>query len=111
MNQSATQGEFLFHTTRQFTGPPFPKRFDLPVYRRYQIVIALQFYPEQSGEKGQIFRYGQIGIKRKTSRHIPYPFPNGPIIGHDIGPIDRSPPAVGNRCCGKEQDSAIPGQC
>ena len=97
MYQSTTQRQFLFHTTGQFASPPFTKWLDLPVNRRYEIVIILDRNSKQSCKKCQILFNRQIGIQRKTSGHIADSPTNLLVIGHNIQPINRSLSTIGNQ--------------
>ena len=95
MNQSTAQSQFLLHTTRQFPRTPFSKWFYLSVNRSDQIIIIFHAYPEQGCEKFKIFLDRQIGIKRKTPRHISHPFADFFILPDNIESIYRRHSIVG----------------
>ena len=70
MDQGATQGQFLFHAARKFSGTAFLERLDLLVDVLYKVVVFLDSRLENGGKELHIFFDGHVLVQRKTPRHI-----------------------------------------
>src|SRR5262249_33482228 len=70
MNERAAEGELLLHAAREGAGATVLELLDLGVDRRDLLVLALDAGAEDRREEPQVFLDAEIGIERKTSRHV-----------------------------------------
>src|SRR6188508_2870222 len=106
MYEGTTQRELLFHTSRQLSGTPVFKRFNLRINIFHDPVILLYGRFKNSGEEVNILLNGEILVQRKSSGHISYSFPDSFIILNRIEPIYQSFSAILYQQCGKNPEEA-----
>src|SRR6187402_3570478 len=88
MDERATQGEFLLHTTGKFSGFPIFEWFDLGIDILDQVVVFVNCGLEDGCEKIKVFLDTQILVERKTSRHISNRVPDFLVVFHNVKAID-----------------------
>ena len=109
MYKRATQCQFLLHSSGEFPGFPVFKRFYLPVYIGYQVIIFFDGRMKNRSEKSEIFFHRQILIQGKTPGHISYAIAYLPIVFHDIEPCYGRCSRIGqNKRCQNSEKRRFP---